>query len=91
MFEANVIQLQPCDPYKDYIDMSNHTYPDIGRSILLMPDAFKVLLSHARQLRFEEEPDYDGLQTVFTDALECHGYPTNTPFDWSEAAGTTGA
>ena len=36
MFEANVIQLQPCGPYKHYIVMSNHTYPDIGRSILLM-------------------------------------------------------
>jgi len=53
-----------------------------------IPDAFKVLLSHARQLRFGEEPDYDGLQTVFTEALEQHGYSTNTPFDWSEAADT---
>jgi len=42
MFEANVIQLQPCDPYKDYIVMSNHTYPDIGQSILLMPLLFRL-------------------------------------------------
>ena len=56
-----------------------------------IPNAFKVLLSHARQLKFDEEPDYDGLQKVFIDDVERHGYSMNTPFDWSEAGNIKGA
>jgi casein kinase I family protein HRR25 len=56
-----------------------------------LPNAFEVLLSHARQLKFDEEPDYDGLQQVFIDEMKRHGCSTNTPFDWSEAGDTKGA
>jgi casein kinase I family protein HRR25 len=56
-----------------------------------VPNAFKILLSHARQLNFDEEPDYDGLQKVFTDDVKRYGYSVNTPFDWSEAGDTQGA
>ena len=39
-------------------------------SVLTSPlNAFEVLLSHARQLKFDEEPDYDGLQQVFIDEI----------------------
>ena len=56
-----------------------------------IPNAFKALLSHARQLNFDEEPDYDGLQKAFLDDLKCHGYSMNTPFDSSKADDTKGA
>jgi hypothetical protein len=55
-----------------------------------IPNAFKVLLSHARQLKFDEEPDYDGLQSAFMDEMERHGYSPDTPFDWSTADDTKG-
>jgi hypothetical protein len=55
-----------------------------------LPDAFKVLLCHARQLNFDEESDYDGLQQVFIDEMKRHGYSMSTTFDWSEAGDTKG-
>jgi casein kinase I homolog HRR25 len=55
-----------------------------------IPNTFKVLLSHARQLKFDEEPDYDGLQSAFMDDMEHHGYSPETPFDWSAADNTKG-
>jgi casein kinase I family protein HRR25 len=51
-----------------------------------IPNAFKILLSHARQLKFDEEPDYDGLQKAFINDMKQHGYSPDTPFDWSEAS-----
>jgi len=56
-----------------------------------IPNAFKILLSHARQLKFDEEPDYDGLQKVFIDDVKRHGYSMSTPFDWSESGDTKGS
>ncbi|EDR13229.1 uncharacterized protein LACBIDRAFT_167793, partial [Laccaria bicolor S238N-H82] len=47
-----------------------------------IPSAFKVLLSHARQLKFDEEPDYDGLQAAFMDDMKRRGYSSDEPFDW---------
>ncbi|KAF8497320.1 kinase-like domain-containing protein [Gautieria morchelliformis] len=56
-----------------------------------IPNAFKLLLSHARQLNFDEEPDYDGLQKAFTDELKQHGYSPDTSLDWSAASDSKGA
>ncbi|KIM92262.1 hypothetical protein PILCRDRAFT_117298 [Piloderma croceum F 1598] len=53
-----------------------------------IPDAFKFLLSHARHLKFDEEPDYDCLEKVFMEEMKHRGYSLDTPFDWSEADDT---
>jgi casein kinase I homolog HRR25 len=55
-----------------------------------IPDAFKILLSHARQLKFDEEPDYDHLQKVFMDEMKHRGYSLDAPFDWFDADDTEG-
>ncbi|KAF8497315.1 kinase-like domain-containing protein [Gautieria morchelliformis] len=55
-----------------------------------IPNAFKLLLSHARQLKFDEEPDYDGLQKAFTDELKHHGYSLDGSLDWSAASDSKG-
>lgn len=55
-----------------------------------IPNAFKILLSHARRLKFDEEPDYAGLQSAFMDDMEHHGYSPDIPFDWSAADNTKG-
>jgi len=55
-----------------------------------IPSAFEVLFSHARQLKFDEEPDYDGLQRAFLDDLRHYGYSPDTPFDWSKPGDTKG-
>ena len=56
-----------------------------------IPDAFKVLLSHARQLKFDDDPDYDGLQNAFMEDMKDRGYPLDIPFDWSDAGDANGA
>ena len=43
-----------------------------------IPNAFGLLLSHTRQLKFDD----DGPSTkVFMDNMEPHGYSTNTHFE----------
>jgi casein kinase I homolog HRR25 len=56
-----------------------------------VPNAFKALLSHARQLKFDEEPDYEGLQNAFMDDMKQRGYSPDDPLNWSEAGDTEGA
>ena len=56
-----------------------------------IPDAFKIVLSHARQLKFDEEPDYDGPQAAFVDEIEHRGCSPDAPFHWSAAADTEGS
>jgi hypothetical protein len=55
-----------------------------------IPNAFKFLLSHVRQLKFDEEPDYDGLQKAFIHDLMHLGYSPDTSLDWSEVSDAKG-
>jgi len=45
---------------------------------------FRVLLSYARELKFDEEPDYDSLRKAFMDELKHRGYSPDSPFNWSQ-------
>jgi casein kinase I homolog HRR25 len=55
-----------------------------------IPRVFNSLLSHARQLKFNEEPGYNSLQKPFMDEMKCHEYSSDAPFDWSEASDAEG-
>ena len=55
-----------------------------------IPNSFKFLLSHARQLKFDEEPDYDGLRKAFMDDMKQHGYTPDATFEWSEGGNIQG-
>jgi casein kinase I homolog HRR25 len=52
-----------------------------------IPDAFKILLSHARELAYDEEPDYKFLLQQFTTEMDRRGYSAESPFDWSDSSG----
>ncbi|KAH7911523.1 kinase-like domain-containing protein, partial [Hygrophoropsis aurantiaca] len=39
-----------------------------------LPSPFKILLSHARGLAYDEEPGYDFLQNKFLEELKCRGH-----------------
>ena len=65
---------------------------DLGlpKDLVGIPNAFKILLSHARQFKFGG-PHYDGLQKAFMGDVKHYGYSVNTPFDWSETGESQGA
>jgi casein kinase I family protein HRR25 len=50
-----------------------------------IPEAFKIIFSHARELAYDEEPDYAFLRQRFMTDMDRHGYSLESPFDWSDA------
>ena len=44
------------------------------------PNEFKVFLSYARALRFDEKPDYSYLRKLFLNLLLREGYQYDRPF-----------
>lgn len=59
------------------MDISIH---DLCRTL---PSAFALLLSHARSLSFEEEPDYAYLRNLFYEVLNRGGFEDDGVFDWN--------
>ncbi|SCV00704.1 LANO_0F08196g1_1 [Lachancea nothofagi CBS 11611] len=47
-----------------------------------IPTQFATYLSYCRSLRFEQEPDYDFLVSLMTQALEENGYEDDEHYDW---------
>ncbi|KAG6830560.1 hypothetical protein H0H93_013998, partial [Arthromyces matolae] len=48
-----------------------------------LPRCFGEFLDYARNLTFEEIPDYKCWTQVFNDLAESRGYDQNRPFDWT--------
>ena len=50
------------------------------------PDEFYQFLTHCRNLKFEEVPDYPRFKKLFKDSMTQRGYVYEDPFDWGVAA-----
>lgn len=46
-------------------------------------DAFAKYFTYIKQLKFNEDPDYDMLKTLFEDTYEENRYLDDMIFDWS--------
>jgi len=58
---------------------SSITLNDLCKSI---PFEFLKYIRYVRDLRFDQEPDYDYLQKLFMDLYQRKGYQKSAPWDW---------
>jgi len=49
-----------------------------------LPPEFETFLNYCRNLRFEDEPDYDYLRGLFSNLFKNSGYKLDYQYDWNE-------
>ncbi len=49
-----------------------------------LPEELKKYLQHARNLKFDEKPDYNYCRGLFRDCLERHGHEYDCQYDWTK-------
>ena len=47
------------------------------------PNEFATYLNYCRNLRFDEEPDYNYLRNIFTELFVRQGYELDYIYDWN--------
>ncbi|KAJ6255662.1 tau-tubulin kinase 1 [Anaeramoeba flamelloides] len=73
----------PWSPIKDKLIISKlkkkFNSPELVKGL---PDQFLKILEHILSLKYEDEPNYNYLRQLLTDAYYEAGYDENTKFDW---------
>lgn len=47
-----------------------------------LPSEFATFLKYARNLKFEENPDYIYIKNLFTNLMDKHNYLPDQVYDW---------